>query len=98
MHSKLSAIMETMAKSVLSQVCKVVDEDSAEFHLELSRLLVANSALADKVKNLESELATVRRREQPGLRRNQRSVGIQTIIYREGDDCGTSLCSNSQRS
>ncbi|XP_044036732.1 zinc finger protein OZF isoform X2 [Siniperca chuatsi] len=83
-HSQLSSIMETMARSALSQVCKLVDEDSAELRLELSRLLVANSALADKINNLECEL-TIVRSDTPKLGKSYRSVGVQTVFYSDGD-------------
>ncbi|XP_032444291.1 zinc finger protein 300-like isoform X2 [Xiphophorus hellerii] len=58
-HSQLSSVMETMAKSAFSQVCKLVDQDSAELRSELSRLLFANSALTEKVNSLECELTSV---------------------------------------
>ncbi|KAM4531229.1 uncharacterized protein PAE49_023460 [Odontesthes bonariensis] len=81
-HSQLSSIMETMVKSALSQVCKLVDEDSAELRLELSRLLFANSALAEKVNSLECELA-ITRSDAPKLCKCYRSVGVQTVCYRD---------------
>ncbi|KAG7243481.1 hypothetical protein INR49_011037 [Caranx melampygus] len=84
LHSQLSSILETMASSALSQVCKLVDEDSAELRLELSRLLLANSALAGKVKSLECELDTVRSNA-PKLWKSYRTVGIQTVSVRDGD-------------
>ncbi|XP_042360741.1 zinc finger protein Gfi-1b-like isoform X2 [Plectropomus leopardus] len=59
-HSQLSSIMETMARSALSQISKLVDEDTAELRLRLSQLLVANTALAEKVNSLECELTIVR--------------------------------------
>ncbi|XP_045887684.1 zinc finger protein 569 isoform X2 [Micropterus dolomieu] len=83
-HSQLSSIMETMARSTLSQVCKLVDEGSAELRLELSRLLVANSSLAEKINNLECEL-TIVRSDAPKLSKSYRSVGVQTVCYRDGD-------------
>ncbi|XP_047427076.1 zinc finger and BTB domain-containing protein 49 [Mugil cephalus] len=76
-HSQLSTVMETLARSALSQVCKLVDEDSAELRQELSRLLFANSALSEKVNSLESELAAVKG-EAPKLCKSYRSVGLQT--------------------
>lgn len=85
LRAQLTAIVETMAKSVLSQLCKVVDEDTVELHLELSRLLVVNSTLADKVNSLESELTNVRKNDQPQLRQSQRSVGVQTRSTTDGD-------------
>ncbi|XP_029692390.1 uncharacterized protein isoform X3 [Takifugu rubripes] len=87
LHSQLTAIVQTMAKSVLSQVCKVVEEDSAELRLELSRLLVVNSTLADKVNSLESELTNVRKTNQPQFRQSQRSIGVQTVSTTDGDAC-----------
>ncbi|XP_054463969.1 zinc finger protein 354B isoform X2 [Anoplopoma fimbria] len=54
-HAKLSSIMETMARSALSQVCELVDGDVAELRRGLSQLLAANSALVEKVKSLEGE-------------------------------------------
>lgn len=90
LRAQLTAIVETMAKSVLSQLCKVVDEDTVELHLELSRLLVVNSTLADRVNSLESELTNVRKNDQPQLRQSQRSVGVQTRSTTDGDPCGKS--------
>ncbi len=87
-HSQLSSIMETMARSALGQVCRLVDEDSAELRLELSRLLLANSALAEKVNSLECEL-TIERSDAPKLCKSSRSVGVQTVCYRDGDAYGT---------
>lgn len=87
LHSQLSSILETMASSALSQVCKLVDEDSAEIQLELSRLLLANSALAGKVKSLECELATARS-DVPKPCKVYRTVGIQTVSARDGDPHG----------
>ncbi|KAM9392232.1 uncharacterized protein KZ484_003728 isoform 2-T2 [Pholidichthys leucotaenia] len=77
-HSQLSSIMETMARSALNQVCKLVDEDSAELRLELSRLLFANSALTEKVNSLECELTIVKKSDAPNLSKSYRSVGVQT--------------------
>ncbi|XP_034047008.1 zinc finger protein 510-like [Thalassophryne amazonica] len=76
-HAQLSSIMDTVARSALSQVCKLVDEDSAELRLELSRLLLANSALKEKVNSLECEL-TVVRSDAPKLCKSYRTVGVQT--------------------
>lgn len=83
-HSQLSSIMETMARSALSQVCKLVDEDSAELRQELSRLLFANSSLAEKVNSLECEL-TIVGSDAPTLCKSYRSVGVQTVCFRDED-------------
>ncbi|KAF6727795.1 Zinc finger protein 510 [Oryzias melastigma] len=83
-QTRLSSIMETMAKSALSQVSQLVDEDSAEIKMELSRLLSANSALTDKINSLECEL-TEAKSDSSKLIRACRSVGIQTDCYREED-------------
>lgn len=96
LRAQLTAIVETMAKSVLSQLCQVVDEDTVELHLELSRLLVVNSTLADKVNSLESELTNVRKNDQPQLRQSQRSVGVQTGSTTDGDPCGKSSSQTSR--
>nr|XP_046270685.1 zinc finger protein Gfi-1b isoform X2 [Scatophagus argus] len=85
-HSQLSSIMETMSRSVLSQVCNLVDEDSRELRLEFSRLLVVNSTLEDKVNSLECELTAVRS-DAPKLCQSYHSVGVQTVCFRDGDDC-----------
>lgn len=90
LRAQLTAIVETMAKSVLSQLCKVVEEDTVELRLELSRLLVVNSTLADKVNSLEGELINVRKNDQPQFRQSQRSVGVQTGSTTDGDPCGKS--------
>ncbi|XP_029015753.1 zinc finger protein 184-like isoform X2 [Betta splendens] len=83
-HAQLSSIMDTVARSALSQVCKLVDQDSAELRLELSRLLLANSALTEKVNSLECELTTVRS-DTPMFCISYRSVGVQTTCYTDGD-------------
>nr|XP_033944478.1 uncharacterized protein zgc:113210 [Pseudochaenichthys georgianus]XP_033944479.1 uncharacterized protein zgc:113210 [Pseudochaenichthys georgianus] len=82
LHSQLTSIMETLAMSVLKQVCKLVDEDYAELRVGLSQLLAANSALEEKVNSLECELATMRS-EAPVL--CNRSVGVQTVCHKDGD-------------
>lgn len=84
-HDQLSSIMETMARSALSQVCTLVDKDSSELRHELSRLLFANSALAEKVESLECEL-TIVRSDAPTLCKSYRTVAVQTICHRDGDD------------
>ncbi|KAI4823005.1 hypothetical protein KUCAC02_008520 [Chaenocephalus aceratus] len=84
LHSQLTSIMETLAMSALKQVCKVVDEDSAELRVGLSQLLAANSALEEKVNSLECELATMRS-EAPVLCKSNRSVGVQTVCHKDGD-------------
>ncbi|MED6293048.1 hypothetical protein CHARACLAT_006816 [Characodon lateralis] len=81
-HSQLSSIIETMAKSTFSQVCKLVDQDTAELRSELSRLLFANSALAEKVNSLECELTCVRG-DTPKKSRSYCSVGVQTVSCRD---------------
>ncbi|XP_043955587.1 zinc finger protein 300-like isoform X1 [Gambusia affinis] len=81
-HSQLSSIMETMAKSAFSQVCKLVDQDSAELRSELSRLLFANSALTEKVNSLECELTSAVR-DTPKKSRSYCSVGVQTVCSRD---------------
>ncbi|KAG7505884.1 zinc finger protein 239-like isoform X1 [Solea senegalensis] len=83
-HSQLSSIMETMAKSAFSHISKLVDEDSAELRLELSRLLFANSALTEKVNSLECEL-TIVKSDVPVLCKTYSSVGVQTVCYKDGD-------------
>ncbi|CAN9505605.1 unnamed protein product [Ophioblennius macclurei] len=84
-HAQLSSIMETMARSALLQVCKLVDEDSTRLQLELSRLLLANSALKEKVNSLECEL-TIAASDAPELRgKSYRSVGVQTARRGDGD-------------
>lgn len=87
-HSQLSSIMETMARSALSQVCTLVEKDSSELRLELSRLLFANSALTEKVNSLESEL-TIVRSDAPKLCKSYRAVGVQTVCHKDGDAPGT---------
>lgn len=82
-HSQLSSIMETMAKTALSQVCKLVDEDTAELRLECSRLLFANSALSEKVNNLQCELTFVKTK----FCRSLRTVAVQTEARSEADRC-----------
>lgn len=94
-HSQLSSIMETMARSALSQVCKLVDEDSAELRQELSRLLFANSALAEKVNSLECKL-TIVRSDAPSLCKSYRSVGVQTMCFRDEDAAGSWIYSQKQ--
>lgn len=90
LRAQLTTIVETMAKSVLSQLCKVVEEDTVELRLELSRLLVVNSTLADKVNSLESELTNVRKNDQPQFRQSQRCVGVQTGSTTDCDPVGKS--------
>ncbi|XP_027141743.1 uncharacterized protein LOC104918625 isoform X3 [Larimichthys crocea] len=89
-HSQLSSIMETMARSVLSQVCKLVDEDSTELRLELSRLMAANSALTEKVNTLQCELTVA-----PKLCKSYHSVGVQAACDRDGDAHDLSSVSGS---
>uniref|UniRef100_A0A8C6TH20 C2H2-type domain-containing protein n=1 Tax=Neogobius melanostomus TaxID=47308 RepID=A0A8C6TH20_9GOBI len=82
-HSQLSSIMETMAKTALNQVCKLVDEDTAELRLECSRLLFANSALSEKVNNLQCELTIVKTKSC----KSHRTVGVQTdCSSKKGED------------
>uniref|UniRef100_UPI003AADEE72 uncharacterized protein n=1 Tax=Centroberyx gerrardi TaxID=166262 RepID=UPI003AADEE72 len=69
--------METMVRSALTQVCRLVDEDSAGLRAELSRLLVANAALTEKLNSLQCEL-TVVRSDGPKLSKSSRTVGVQT--------------------
>ncbi|XP_037112667.1 uncharacterized protein LOC119125852 isoform X1 [Syngnathus acus] len=77
LHSKLSSIMDAMAESAMVELCKVVDEDTVELRLELSRLKTLNSALTEKVDTLQCEL-TAARSETPGLPGRHRTVAIQT--------------------
>lgn len=82
LHSQLSSIMETMAKTALSQVCKLVDEESSELRLECSRLLFANSALTEKVNHLQCELTIVK----TNASKSYRTVGVQTVCRNKGGD------------
>ncbi|XP_077474248.1 uncharacterized protein LOC144087970 [Stigmatopora argus] len=77
LHSKLSSILETLAKSAMAELCNAMDEDTVELRLELTRLQTLNSALKEKVDTLECEL-TAARNDVP---RSRRTVAIQT-----GDD------------
>lgn len=90
LHSQLTSIVETMAKSLLGQICKLVDDEASDLRLQLARLLVANSNLADKVNNLERKLSTARR-ETPASYTSQRTVGVQTDCNRNGDASGMSF-------
>ncbi|XP_029913308.1 zinc finger protein 510-like isoform X2 [Myripristis murdjan] len=83
-HTQLSSIMEMLAKSALSEVCKLVEEDSAELRAELSRLMVANAALTEKLSSLQCELSV--RVDAPTLSKSCRSVGVQT--GGSGDEAG----------
>ncbi|KAM3598226.1 uncharacterized protein V6R79_015281 [Siganus canaliculatus] len=83
-HSQLSSIMETMAKSVLSQVCKLVDEDTTELRLELAKLLTANATLEDRVNSLEAET-----KEAAKLNKSYRTVGVQTVCSRYDAEIST---------
>lgn len=83
-HTQLSSIMETMAKSTLSQLCKLVDEESAELRLECSRLLFANSALTEKVNSLQCELTIVKTNASKSCK-SYRTVGVQTVCSKEED-------------
>lgn len=95
LHLQLSTIMETMAKSVLGQVFKLVDEDSAELRSELSRLQFANTALTKKVHSLECELTVVRNK----LCKRHRSLGVQTVSCRDEEaPGGISVFRNYQES
>lgn len=89
LHLQLSSIMETMVRSVLSQVYKLVDEDTGELRSELSRLRVANSALAEKVTSLEGEL-TALRSDAPKLGESYRSLGVQTVCCSDAEDARVS--------
>ncbi|KAK5884853.1 hypothetical protein CesoFtcFv8_018630 [Champsocephalus esox] len=84
LHSQLTSIMGKMAISALKQVCKLVDEDSAELRVGFSLLMEANSALEEKVNSLECELTTMRS-EAPVLCKSNRSVGVQTVCHKDGD-------------
>lgn len=77
LNSQLSFIMETMARSALSQVCKVVEKDASELRSELARLQAANTALTEQVCSLECEI-TVVRNDARQLCKSSRSVGVQT--------------------
>lgn len=92
LHAQLSSVVETMAKSVLSQVCQLVDEDTNGIRSELSRLLAANSSLEDKVNCMEKKL-TALRSARLKLRASRRSVGVQTVS--PSDDCGASYRNKS---
>ncbi|XP_041673332.1 zinc finger protein 54-like isoform X2 [Cheilinus undulatus] len=80
LNSQLSSIMETMARSALLEVCKLVDQDSAGLRSELCQLQAANSALAEKVTSLECEL-TIVRSDSRKMGKSSRSIGIQTVCY-----------------
>uniref|UniRef100_UPI0037E994A4 gastrula zinc finger protein xFG20-1-like n=1 Tax=Semicossyphus pulcher TaxID=241346 RepID=UPI0037E994A4 len=84
LNSQLSYIMETMARSALVQVCKLVEEDSTELRSEMCRILAANSGLAEKVASLECEL-TVVRSDAHKMCKSSRSVGVQTMCYTESE-------------
>ncbi|XP_020496510.1 zinc finger protein 239 [Labrus bergylta] len=85
LNSQLSSIMETMARSALSQVCKLVDEDSCELRSQLTRLLAANSALEGKVSSLQCELTVVRSDGHKVCNLSSRSVGVQTVSDTDGE-------------
>lgn len=85
LHLQLSTIMETMSKTVLGQVFKLVDEDSADLRSELSRLQFANTALAEKVHSLECELTIVRNNPSK-MCKSHRSLGVQTVSCRDEEE------------
>lgn len=84
-NAQLSSIMETMAKSALAEVCKLVEQNSSELLQEVSQLIEANSALTDKVNSLECQL-TIVRSDIPKLSKSSRSVGVQTAGSGERED------------
>lgn len=85
LHSQLSTIMEIMARSALSQISKLMDEDSTKHRQELSRLLSTNSTLAEKVTSLECEL-TIVKKDLPTLCKSYRTVGVQTVCCATDND------------
>ncbi|KAM4597849.1 uncharacterized protein ACJ7VT_021412 [Polymixia lowei] len=76
-HTQLSSIMEMMARTALSRVYKLVDEDSAELRSELCRALTDNAALIEKLHSLECEL-TIMTSKAPKLHKDCRSIAVQT--------------------
>lgn len=77
LNSQLSFIMETMARSALTQVCELVEKDTAELRSEVARLLVENTALTERVSSLQCEITVVRNDGRP-MCKSSRSVGVQT--------------------
>ncbi|KAF7653149.1 hypothetical protein LDENG_00086840 [Lucifuga dentata] len=84
LNTQLSSIMETMAKSALVEICKLVEQNSSELLQEMSRLMEANSALTDKINHLECELTVVR--SDAAKLSKSRSVGVQTAGSEERED------------
>ncbi|KAL6460540.1 hypothetical protein MHYP_G00305060 [Metynnis hypsauchen] len=78
-QTRLSSVMEVMARAVVREVCEMVDGDLACLRLELARALNEKAALSVKMRELESELETLRNTGARSPAKKYRSICIQTL-------------------
>ncbi|XP_017556981.2 zinc finger protein 2 [Pygocentrus nattereri] len=78
-QTRLTSVMEVMARAVVREVCEMVDGDLACLRLELARALNEKTALSVKMHELESEVETLRNTGARSPAKKYRSVCIQTL-------------------
>ncbi|CDQ72838.1 unnamed protein product [Oncorhynchus mykiss] len=62
-HTQIASIMEVLANAAVAEICKLVDDDYAEFRLEMSQSQKENRTLRRKLQLLELKVS--RERIQP---------------------------------
>ncbi|XP_029621596.1 zinc finger protein 34-like isoform X2 [Salmo trutta] len=60
LHTQIASIMEVLANSAVTEVCKLVDDDYAVFRLEITQSQKENRALRRKLQLLELKVARER--------------------------------------
>ncbi|XP_045062306.1 uncharacterized protein LOC121562137 [Coregonus clupeaformis] len=59
-HTQIASIMEVLANAAVAEICKLVDDDYAEFRLEISQSQKENRTLRRKLQLLELKVARER--------------------------------------
>jgi hypothetical protein len=56
-HTQIASIMEVLANAAVAEVCKLVDDDYAEFRLEITQSQKENRTLRRKLQLLELKVS-----------------------------------------
>ena len=59
-HTQIASIMEVLANAAVAEICKLVDDDYAEFRLEMSQSQKENRTLRRKLQLLELKVSRER--------------------------------------
>ncbi|KAJ8272822.1 hypothetical protein GJAV_G00093850 [Gymnothorax javanicus] len=101
-QTQITAIMDIITESVISEIIKFLEDSSSALCVNISRNLLGNEALKNKLHALQNGLGRARGHKAAGMRErsvNTRSLGVQGFVQEQHRErvSGFKCCFNSGR-